>query len=711
MMRNILCLGGLILSCAPAVAAAQDKPGDEATARDANEIIVTAQRRAERLVDVPISVNSVSQEDLELKKINSILDLSKAVTSLRFEGHTPAFQPTLRGVGSQVQGAGVDSNVAVYIDGFYLSNNYGMGFDLPNVENVQILKGPQGTLFGRNATGGAILVTTAEPSFEATARLKLKYTAFNDVTASGYISGPLSSNVAAGLSVYFRKGDGYTKNIVTGADDDAAVKQFSIRPDILFTNHDNLKLRLIYEHNYNSTALGLAASYPDDYNIFGALGVPVGRKASETAENVLPFNQSKGDAIYALAEWNLNDDVTLKSNTGYRHDHLYFQTEGDFSPLDLLWVSAVTDNKTFSQEFVLSGESGRVDWVAGVNYYYNLGKEPDSGIVQGTVRTTLKSQTVKTNAIAAFADVTIEAGDGFFLTAGGRYSTEKKVSDTIFFGAPQPTESERWNKFTPRAVVRYQIENNTNVYASYSKGFRSGAYTGFPPEKVNPETLDAFEVGFKHASPVFDLNAAAFFYNYKDAQVTIIDLNGLGRTLNAGNQHNYGAEIELAIRPVPEWSVNLAGAYLRAKYTDFEGAAAAVPVDVQLAPGFFVPGGWGQVSRDASGTYAPRSPKWTGNIASTYDIDLGAGTIQLAGNVSLTSHFFHFTNEGFREPGYAKVDLNISYTTEDKHWRGELFVTNLTNHHSAAERIGGPFGTLALYTPPRVFGGSISYSF
>jgi len=713
-MRKEICLRGLMLACLPAMmaqAASVDDSGKNA--RDMDEIIVTAQRRSERLVDVPISVDSVDQEQLELKKVNSILDLSKVSTSLRFEAHTPAFQPTLRGVGSQVQGAGVDSNVAVYVDGFYQVNNYGMGFDLPNVSNVQVLKGPQGTLFGRNATGGAILITTSEPTADLTGRVKLGYAEYNEVSAQGNVSGAVSGNVAAGVSVYYRKNDGYTRNIVTGSKDDDGLKMFNVRPDIVISNHDNLKLRLIFEHSYASNALTLGGSYPDSYNIFAALGIPVAHKPGETSDLSNPFNISKSDGGYALAEWQISDWLSLKSNTGYRHDHENFVSGGDFSPLGLLSVSALTDNKTFSQEFVLSGARGRADWVSGVNYYKNTGKEPADNVYQPGSVLTLKSQTVVSTAYAAFADLTYRATDRLFLTAGGRFSTERKVSDTILYGVvPQPQEKARWNKFTPRAVVRYELDHGTNVYGSYNKGFRSGAFTGFPPNKVDPETLDAFEVGFKHAAGIFDFNSAAFFYNYKNAQVTVIELNGLGRTVNAGNQHNYGAEVELAVHPVRQWSMSLSGAYLHAKYTDFKNIPTMLQVPVAIAPGVSVPGGWAQGSvPNGAGTWAQRSPQWTGNFATSYGIDLGAGTLQLAGNANMTSYFFHFTNEGMREPGFAKVDLNLSYTTNDKHWRAEAYVTNLTDRHTAAERIGGPFGTLALYTAPRVFGGSIGYNF
>jgi iron complex outermembrane receptor protein len=684
----------------------QSRPlSEDNGANAASEIVVTAQRRAERLVDVPISVDSFSQDELELKKIDTVMDLVKVTTSLRFEGNPPAFQPTLRGIGSQVQGAGVDSNVPVYVDGFYLANNYGMNFNLPNVSNIQVLKGPQGTLFGRNATAGAILVTTSEPSDRLTGRVKLTYAKYDDIRAQAYLSGPLNDNVRAGASIYFRKSDGWTKSLVTGADDVGRLKSFNIRPDILFTNNDNLKFRLVYEHAYNFDTTTLVGVYPDSYNLIDALGTFAGRRIGEYGGNVTPENINKSDGIYGMGEWIISDAITLHSATSYRTDSNFFHVDGDGMAIDYIDIENIYTNKTFSQEFTLNGKTGRLDWVAGVNYYWNRGTEPGANVTAGGVLNVLKNQSTRTNAGAAFADLTYEAVDGLFLTVGGRYSVERKF--TREFPGGQPPERfirQKWNKFTPRAVARYEIEPNTNVYASFSKGFKSGAYTGFPPSAIDPETVTAYEAGFKHASPLFSLNASTFLYNYKDAQVSVVLANGLGKTLNAGRQRNYGAELEATLNPISAWRIGLSAAYLNAKYTSFPEGTSFVMNGA---------GGWQQIPFDASGTAAPRSPKWSGNVSTSYDVELGSGTLQLAGNLSFFSKFYRLPSEipALRQPGYAKVDLNLSYTTDDERIRAELFVTNLTNYRNITSGGPGTFGTYQFYDAPRVFGASIGYSF
>ncbi|MGC4252096.1 MAG: TonB-dependent receptor [Sphingobium sp.] len=669
--------------------------------------MVTAQRRAERLVDVPISVNSLSQQELETKQINSVADLGKSVTSLRFEGNMPAFQPTLRGVGTLVQGAGTDSNVAVYIDGFYVSNNYGMSFDLPNVSNIQVLKGPQGTLFGRNATAGAILITTADPASELTGRVKATYADYNDIKLQGYLSGPITENLSAGMSVYYRKGDGFLHDIDTGSDKVGRVKMFNIRPDLMYSNNDNLKIRLIYEHGYAFDASGMGGVVQDGYAVAALLGANYADSPNEYGGEFKPKIDSKTDAGYAQIELGLTDDVTLKSSTSYRHDRTNFETDYDFSSLAIFGATSPTDNKTFSQEFLLSGKTGRLDWLVGANYYRNKSWEYTTVILgidpfdpsAGYNYLNYKDITVTTKAWAGFADLTYELADGLFVTAGGRYSTEKK--DAV---APLPvgSDSARWNKFTPRAVVRYKFAPDSNIYASYSKGFRSGAFAGFPPNKVNPESIDAYEVGFKHRSGILELTSAAFLYNFKDVQVTIISIEEPGVTKNAARQRNYGAEMELAIHPTNAWRIGLSGAYLNAKYRKFPDAVE------NYKDG---PGSWGQRGVDASGTWVPRSPKWTGNISSTYDIGLKGGTLQLAGNLSMTSHFYHGLNEQLREPGYTKLDLSTTFSPESQGWQVTFFVNNVTNHRNALQRGASLTGTSARFDWPRVIGASIGYNF
>jgi iron complex outermembrane receptor protein len=373
-------------------------------------------------------------------------------------------------------------------------------------------------------------------------------------------------------------------------------------------------------------------------------------------------------------------------------------------------VQTLSDYKTFSEELTFSGKSGSLDWVAGAFYWNQKESEPNTQVIYGPpffptiTPIVVASATVKTDSISGFADVTYEATQGLFLTAGGRYTSEHEDLDYLPGGVgPALTDNHRWNAFTPRAVVRYQFDVDNNVYGSYSKGFKSGAFAGYPPNRVDPEHNDAYEVGFKHSSRVFDLNSAVFYYNFKDPQVTTFDFQtGLSQTINAEGQTNYGAELEMVFRPVQAWQISLAGAYLSATYKNFPQATIFVPVGA---------GVWSQAPQNADGTTVPRSPKWSGNAATSYDIDTGIGTLQLAANVTWSSYFFHFENEQAREPGYAEYGLNVSLTSRDSHWRGAVFVTNLSDHHSATQLALGPAGTVALWAPPRTFGGSISYRF
>ena len=672
--------------------------------QDGNDIIVTAERRAERLVDAPVSVDSLDQAQLATKHIDSLGGLTKAVTSLRFEGQAPQFEPTLRGIGTLVQGGGVDASVAVYVDGVYLPNSSGMGFDLANVSSIQVLKGPQGTLFGRNTTGGAILISTSAPSFTWTGSAKGTYASYDDRRIEGYLSGPITSDIALGISTYYRESPGFTFNITTGKHD-ARVKMFDVRPSLLFSNHDNLSLRLIYEHNYTFDTSSLGLFNVDGYALARNFpGAVIGTWPPDFTGDTPPVNLNKADAFTAIGDLQLGSGTSLKSITSYRHDSNLFVSDADMSNLPLLSVAQSLKFKTFSQEFTLSHKAGPLDLVTGANYYNSVANSPFTTITSFGVATVIDANTIKSEALGAFADGTYEALPGLFLTLGARFSSETKHLAVEYGGVPpEATDHHHWNAVTPRAIVRYQIDAGDNVYASFSRGFKPGAYAGFPPNLVKPEHVTAYETGFKHSSRLFDLNAAAFYYKYTDFQVTTFDFNtDLGVTINAPGERSYGFELETVLRPTQHWSVNASAAYLNAKFTDFKNAT------IQVADGS---GQWIPQPKDATGTVVPRSPKWSGNISTSYDFNLEIGKVELAANMSFASSLYNLMNEQFRNRAYAEAGLNASFIPRDSHWKVEVFVTNLTDQHIYAQYQGGPFGTYAIFQPPRVVGGSLSFNF
>jgi iron complex outermembrane recepter protein len=710
-MRHYYLLCGAALFGMSATAMAQDAATSGNAQPSVAEIVVTAQRRAEKLVDVPVSVNALSNAELATRHIDSLGDLTQAVTSLRFEGQAPSFEPTLRGIGTLVQGGGVDASVAVYVDGVYLPNSYGMNFNLPNISSIDVLKGPQGTLFGRNTTGGAIQINTAAPSFTWTGDVKATYASFDDRRMQGYVSGPLTNDIAFSISGYYRQSDGYMINLAANGTHDLGVKMFNIRPSLLFDNHDNLKIRLIYEHGYSSDISELGLVNVDGYAV--ARGIPGALISSSFpyfAADTLPINTTKADAFTGIVDLKLGDTTSLKSVTSYRTDSNQFASDADMSNIPLEWVTEYTTFKTFSEELTVAHKAGRLDVVGGVSYYNSLSNSPYTTIdglaatgICGAASCLIAASKIKSESEGAFADATYEIADRLFVTVGARYSTEHKAFDLYGGVLPDETDGHRWNAFTPRGVVRYQLDQGDNIYASYSRGFKPGAYAGFPPNLVAPEHVSAYETGYKHASSLFDLTAAAYYYQYTNFQVTTFNFTtGLGQTINAPAERSYGFELETTLRPTRQWRISASGAYLNAKFTNFPNAT------IEVANGY---GQWVPAPQTATGTIVPRSPKWSGNASTSYDVATGFGQLRLAANLSFASSLYNLINQQFANPAYAEVGLNAMLTPNEGHWTAEVFVTNLTDKHLYAQYQGGPVGTYALFQAPRVIGGSISYHF
>jgi iron complex outermembrane receptor protein len=228
----------LMLVSAPS-AFAQTENAPEEEADNGGEILVTAEKRATRLVDTPISIVAVNSEQLDRAGVNNLLELSTVVPGLRMDTIGNNSQPTIRGISSDVNGAGLSANVATYLDGFYLPSQQGNDFNLSDVTSVEVLKGPQGTLFGRNATGGAIRVNTAPPSYTTSGEVSLSYGSFDDMRGSLFVTGPISSNVAGSIYLHGEKTDSWTRDIVTGKNAGKGYK-INARGKLLFDATDNL---------------------------------------------------------------------------------------------------------------------------------------------------------------------------------------------------------------------------------------------------------------------------------------------------------------------------------------------------------------------------------------------------------------------------------------------------------------------------------------
>jgi iron complex outermembrane receptor protein len=469
-------------------AIAQEAGASEAQPTVGQEIVVTAQRRSELSRDVPITVTTLSQTQLATANVNTLADTSKLTPGLRFDAAGSFVQPTIRGVGTAVSTSGGGPNVGIYVDGFFQSNPEVSDFQLMKVENIQVLKGPQGTLFGRNTTGGAILVTTADPSTEPAAEFKAQYGRFNEVTLQGYATAGMTDKVAFDIEGLYRRGDGYMDNVGTGDNHPGKYENWSIRTGMKAEVSDAVSVLLRYTHaqmndptnlltnsyvdksgeagffsqvsptgqaiyqNFfgvsNSKGLPLAnlavlpPAYPTDLPQLISSGVlpadwpasrsPVSVKPGEITSLAPPSFTNRSDSAQGTIKADLGF-ADLTSYTQYRKD-----TSNNIEDLDatagrFFDIFIGIKDETFSQEFLFNSKSGsKLQWTAGLNYYTN--KDDWSNIQSSFVGLPFApfgGSYTKSTSYAAFADFTYEFNPKLFLTVGGRYSHDV-VSDAYF---------------------------------------------------------------------------------------------------------------------------------------------------------------------------------------------------------------------------------------------------------------------------------------
>nr|WP_246332153.1 TonB-dependent receptor [Sphingomonas chungangi] len=685
---------------APSAAAPSTAPASSG----GGDIVVTAQRRSERLVDVPVSISVVPGAQLSQGGA-SIEAATKLVPGVVIARNGLAIQPTIRGIGTNVSGVGVDPNVAIYLDGVYQSSQAGNIFDLVNVDQVQILKGPQGTLFGRNATGGAILVTTKAPSFTPTAEFNLSYARYNEVTANAYGSTGIGDKVAVDLAVYYRHSDGWMRDLRTGQDVNEQ-RSYDVRSKILFEPTDKLKFTLGLSHSYTSDPTGFAfeALNGDSIGRPRPGSTPIAADRNELSQDTLPVIQIKANNIQLNGSYDLGF-ATLASITDYRTERDHFVADLDSSYAPVQYESYTPHYRDFSQEVTLTSPShGKFTWVAGAYYFHEKAYISDF-YLNGS---SYIDSDVHTDAVAGFADGTYNIGR-LALIGGIRFSSEQKQ-----FAADRPStgasvaDKTRWNSWTPRAGLRFTLSPHANIYATYSKGFKSGAYnpTSLDTKPINPEKVDAYEIGFKSSTRLLSINLAAFYYNYNDIQVSAYDFSvGTQRLFNAARAKIYGAEADAAYHVTDALDVHAAFAYTHSEYSSFPGAPQFLP-----AP----PGNVGNVSTsggiDASGNAMIRAPKFTVSGTASYKIDLPKGSVTISATPYWSSRVYYTFDERLSQAPYFTMDARIAWAPTDR-LTLSVFGRNLTDKTYATYITASQARDGVQFARPRTFGVALGFKY
>lgn len=706
---------------------------------DLAEIMVTAQRRSERAQDVPITLDHLSSGDLDKAGVRDFRDLQIVVPGLTYGGQGNSPEIAIRGVSSLLSTAGTESPNALYIDGVYQISQSLLNMDLPDIDHIDVLKGPQGTLFGRNATGGAIQIFTKNPSFTPTGDFAVEAGYFTGggtsraspaTTARAFLAGPLVDGLLAGsISAAYQWVDGYQTQDTTG-ERTGTIEKETVRGKLLFTPGENAKITLGFFVMDMPNLQGQLLETP--FNGLSAASVYPGTNVSTQ-----PYHSSNAPGIDASnfkeyggtlrGEFDFSAG-TLTSLTGNDHSftHNFNAVSGGDSPACEAAFACIDydfnpDTNEWSQEFnFASKQFGMTSFVAGLFYYYGDGSQVSTvnpSVVPGGELT--QDATFLIRAYAAYGDVTITPTDRLSLLLGVRDGSEKHNDKDLNPADGVAPREATFVSAQPRASVTYKLTDTLNTYFTYSQGFKAGL-TGITNTSVDfrpvaPEKIDSYEVGLKYGTGQLTWDAAAFYYDYKNKQEQTF--NGLSTIVqNTGPVRIDGLDTDATMKLTDEFTLRYALTWIpTAKYLDFPSASGYSTVRVpagEPGAGSFLPlltnaAGTGF---DATGDRLIRTPTITWSTTLGYQTHVEGGTVDASATGFYSTQSTSDITGTIRQGGYFTLNGQAGYKWESG-WRVGVFGRNLTNKAYIVAGLASADGFLANYAPPREVGLSASYSF
>jgi iron complex outermembrane receptor protein len=696
--------------------AAASAQAEATPAADTGEIIVTARRRAESLQDVPVAVTAYSGEQLENQGAVDITDISDTTPNVTLEtsrGTNTTLTAFIRGVGQQDPVAGFEAGVGLYLDDVYLNRPQSAVLDIYDVERIEVLRGPQGTLYGRNTIGGAIKYVTRRLPNRTTANLRANLGTYNQADLIVSASTPITDGLRVGAAIARLGREGFGDNLVTGASN---------------YNKDVFAARGTIEFEPSSAfSIRISGDYTDDQSsarnghrlIVGQLtGAPILDDVFDTRAGLIsPKQQVRAYGGTVHAEYELSDALTIKNIASYRRDKSFAPIDFDSLPAADVDVPAIYRNRQFSNELQMLYEGSRIQGVAGV-YYLNANANNVFDVILATTSPValpgLTANTfgdVDTKTWALFGDFTYKFTDQFSLALGGRYTNDKRSATVIranFLRGPSPAlggtgtqlgaltsnfQGEKtFKEFTPRASLTFQPNDANTLYLSYAKGFKGGGFdprglsTAAPDIDANgtrsadeifdyflfePEKVTSYEAGYK--ASLFDRRLrfalAAFIADYKDVQVpgsvgAVINNipTFVGVTTNAGKASFKGVEAEVVAtlyRSADNASrLNFSGTlgYLDAQYDEFVTNVAGFD-----ANGNPTPGSPAKPVDVADFRRIQNTPKWTTSGTLDYSAPLGAGELFASTTVSYRTKTFQFETPSpfLDQKAYALFDASL----------------------------------------------------
>ncbi|MGB1140647.1 MAG: TonB-dependent receptor [Halioglobus sp.] len=735
----VLC-ASLGASAIPITAMAQAQGGASALLE---EVVVTARKREEGAQEVPLSITAFNAEQIDALKVRDLTSLSVGMPNVSLEdvGTTRGTANfSIRGLGINSSIPTVDPTVGVFQNGVYLGLNNGIIFDVFDLESIQVLRGPQGTLFGRNVTGGAVLMNTRKPGDSLEANVKYAVDTGNDGGINSYymggIGGPITDNLGARLVLYYNDDEGKFENEFTG-DDFGEIEQKMARGTVVWSPTDATELILRYEY---SDIDGQGPAAQSHTNGSGIPGSPENfdRDDFEFSIDEEGFQESETDFFTAEFNWDVGfGDGTITNIFGYRDYTGESLSDIDAQPVWLFHAPAWLESEQFSNELRYTGTfADRANVTAGVYYYSNDINYHERrnllGVLTGNTGPGAQLDgggQHDTESYSVFAQVDYDLNDVWTLTAGVNYSYEEKdaqiaslirnidVNCNEVKGPACPydfVDDDDWDSIAPKLGVTYNISDESRMYAHWTVGYRSGGYNlrntsvQFEPEVFDEEEVNNFEIGYKSDNSWGRLNAAIFYNEIDDMQRELnLPSEGAGVVQlirNTADATIMGAEVDGTFRITDSFIVLASVGYIDAEYD-------SINEDLNND---------GVINSKDKGLDLPRAPEWTYSIGGNYTVDIGDWGFMTArasyayrDEMAYTDSNLGFINE------VDIVDAGLDFYSNDGKWVFSLYGKNLLDEASHGgdtqlPDVIGPVptgGTFAPLTPGIRYGLEVAYNF
>ncbi|MDN3653138.1 TonB-dependent receptor [Thalassotalea ponticola] len=718
-------------------------------------IEVTARKTVENLQEVPVAVTSIGADDLAqngIEVLTEVQQFSPNTTLQRSRGTNSTITAFIRGVGQQDPLWGYEPGVGIYVDDVYMARPQGAVLDLLDVERIEVLRGPQGTLYGKNTIGGAIKYVTKEMSGDTELKVQGTVGSYNqtDFKLTGQI--PLiddSLYIGFGVASLQRDGFGeYLQSALEGQDKENYNKDVTAaRVTLEFHPSDDLFFRLNYDKTKDeSNAKG-------GYRLLPSIltDAPVPDSVYDSYTSLPTWNEVELEGISFTARWDVSDNTQLKYIASSRESYSPTNIDFDNTALPIFDVPAIYDDEQMTHELQLNNVGDNYKFVSGIYYYDGESCGQFEAILEvlgnalgapGLTREVTGCNNSTSQAV--YAQVSYDLTDQWSVTAGGRYTKDEKeayVNNGLIFATVYPesgwvpgyvrpegelvpevlNDKQDWSKFTPRIGVEYQAHDDLMLFASYAKGFKSGTFNpraSTAEPAANPEDVDSFELGMK--SEWFNnrlrANVTFFALDHQDRQYisvlpgeTAADLNQ--RLANVGESESTGIEAELAFRATDNLELTASLGTIDADFTEVLDTNPETGEQFDKSDRFTI----------------SNTPDYTFNLGANYTLESNIGDFVFNANYYYRDDYVLFEEDSLlTQDGYGLLNVGINWFSNDGHWTAGLHAKNLTDEEymiggyqfvapledgSYAPGLGGDNTLIGYYGDPRTVSLTVSYQF